>query len=53
MESKEWTASMGRLTANPDGWENFQFAIRRVDGMVLYIENFKALLHSQVHQQAE
>ena len=53
MEFKEWTASMGRLTANPDGWENFHFAIRRADGMVLYIENFKAVLHSQVQQAAQ
>ena len=55
MEFKEWTASMGRLTANSDGWENFHLAIRRADGMVLllYIENFNALLHSQVQQAAQ
>ena len=47
MEFGVWTASMGRLTNNPDGWENFFFAIRRADGMVIYIENFKNLLHSQ------
>ena len=53
MEFKEWTRSMGRLTSNPDGWENFHFAIRRADGMVLFIENFKSLLHSQVQQAAQ
>ena len=46
LEFGVWTASMGRLTNNPDGWENFFFAIRRADGMVLFMENFKSLLHS-------
>ena len=50
MEFKEWTTSMGQLTSNPDGWENFFFAIRRADGIVLFIENFKSCLHSQVQQ---
>ena len=48
LEFGVWTASMGRLTNNPDGWENFFFAISRADSMVLFIENFKACLHSQV-----
>ena len=52
MEFKEWTDSMGRLTSNSDGWEN-HFAIRRANGMVLFIENFKSLLHSQVQQAAQ
>ena len=51
MEFKEWTDSMGRLTSNSDGWEN-HFAIRRADGMVLFIVNFKSCLHSQVQQAA-
>ena len=50
MEFKGWTDSMGRLTSNPDDWENFHFAIRRADGMVLFIVNFKPCLHSQVQQ---
>ena len=29
------------------------FAIRRADGMVLFIENLKAMLHSQVQQAAQ
>ena len=53
MEFKEWTHIMGRLTNNPDGWENFRFAIRRADGLVLFMENFKSLLHSQVQQAAQ
>ena len=53
MEFLEWTASMGRLTSNPDGWEKFFLAIRRADAMVLFIENFKACLHSQVQQAAQ
>ena len=53
LEFGVWTASMGRLTNNPDGWENFFFAIRRADGMVLFIENLKAMLHSQVQQAAQ
>ena len=52
MEFREWSASMGHLTSNPDGREKFFFAIRRRDGMVLFIENFKSLLHSQVQQAA-
>ena len=48
LEFGVWTASMGRVTSNPDGWEKFFFAIRRADGMVIYMENFKSLLHSQV-----
>ena len=53
MEFGVWTASMGRLTNNPDGWERFFIAIRRADGMVLFMENFKSLLHSQVQQAAQ
>jgi hypothetical protein len=53
LEFGAWTASMGRLTSNPDGWEKFFFAIRRADGMVIYMENFKSLLHSQVQQAAQ
>jgi len=53
MEFGVWTASMGRFTNNPDGCENFYFAIRRADGMVLFTENLKALLHSQVQQAAQ
>ena len=53
LEFGVWTASMGRLTSNPDGWENFFFAIRRTDGMVLFIENLKALLPSQVQQATQ
>ena len=53
IEFKEWTKSLGQLTMNADRWDDFYHSIRRADGMVLYIENFKALLHSQVHQQAE
>jgi len=53
MEFGVWTASMGRLTNNPDGWQSFFFAIRRADGMVLFMENFKILLHSQVQQSAQ
>jgi len=53
MEFKEWTHIMGRLTNNPDCWENFRFAIRRDDGLVLFMENFKSLLHSQVQQAAQ
>jgi len=53
LEFGAWTASMGRLTSNPDGWEKFFFAIRRAEGMVLFIENFKSLLHSQVQQAAQ
>ena len=53
LEFGAWTASMGRLTNNPDGWENFFFAIRRADGMVLFIENLKALLPSQVQQATQ
>ena len=53
MEFKEWTHIMGRLTSNPEGWENFCFAIRRADGLVLFTENFKSLLHSQVPQAAQ
>ena len=53
MEFKEWTHIMGRLTSNPEGWENFCFAIRRADGLVLFTENFKSLLHSQVQQAAQ
>ena len=41
LEFGVWTASMGRLTNNPDGWERFFIAIRRADGMVLFMENFK------------
>ena len=37
----------------PRRLENFFFAIRRADGMVLFIENFKSLLHSQVQQAAQ
>ena len=44
---------MGRVTNNPDGWEKFFFAIRRADGMVIYMENFKSLLDSQVQQAAQ
>ena len=53
MEFKEWTHFMGRLTNNPDCWENFRFAIRRDDGLVLFMENFMSLLHSQVQQAAQ
>jgi len=53
LEFGAWTASMGRVTSNPDGWEKFFFAIRRADGMVLFMENFKSLLHSQVQQAAQ
>ena len=53
LEFGVWTASMGRVTSNPDGWEKFFFAIRRADGMVIYMENFKSLLHSQVQQAAQ
>ena len=53
LEFGVWTASMGRVTNNPDGWEKFFFAIRRADGMVIYMENFKSLLHSQVQQAAQ
>ena len=53
LEFGVWTASMGRFTNNPDGCENFYFAIRRADGMVLFIENFKSLLHSQVQPAAQ
>ena len=53
MECGVWTASMGRVTNNPDGWERFYIAIRRADGMVHFMENFKSLLHSQVQQAAE
>ena len=53
LEFGVWTASMGRVTSNPDGWEKFFFAIRRADGMVLFMENFKSLLHSQVQQAAQ
>ena len=53
MEFGVWTASMGRVTNNPDGWERFYIAIRRADGMVLFMENFKSLLHSQVQQAAQ
>ena len=53
LEFGVWTASMGRLTSNPDGWEKFFLAIRRADGMVHFIENFKACLHSQVQQAAQ
>ena len=53
MEFGVWTASMGRLTNNPDGWERFFIAIRRADGMVLFMENFKSLLHSKVQQAAQ
>ena len=52
LEFGVWTASMGRLTNNPDGWERFFIAIRRAEGMVIYMENFKSLLHSQVQQAA-
>ena len=52
LEFGVWTASMGQLTSNPDGWEKFFLAIRRADPMVLFIENFKACLHSQVQQAA-
>ena len=48
LEFGVWTASMGRLTSNPDGWEKFFFAIRRAEGMVIYMENFKSLLHSRL-----
>ena len=53
MEFGVWTASMGRVTNNPDGWERFYIAIRRADGMVHFMENFKSLLHSQVQQAAQ
>jgi len=53
LEFGVWTASMGQLTSNPDGWEKFFLAIRRADAMVLFIENFKACLHSQVQQAAQ
>ena len=53
MEFGVWTASMGRVTSNPDGWDRFYIAIRRADGMVLFMENFKSLLHSQVQQAAQ
>ena len=53
LEFATWTASMGRLTSNPDGWERFFIAIRRADGMVLFMKNFKSLLHSQVQQAAQ
>ena len=53
MEFGVWTASMGRVTSNPDGWDRFYIAIRRADGMVIYMENFKSLLHSQVQQAAQ
>ena len=53
MEFGVWTASMGRLTNNPDGWDRFYIAIRRADGMVLFMENFKSLLDSQVQQAAQ
>ena len=53
LEFGVWTASMGRLTSNPDGWEKFFLAIRRADAMVHFIENFKACLHSQVQQAAQ
>ena len=53
MEFGVWTASMGRVTNNPDGWDRFYIAIRRADGMVIYMENFKSLLHSQVQQAAQ
>ena len=52
MDFKEWAASMGQLTRNADRWDDFYHAIRRADGMVLFIENFKACLHSQVQQAA-
>ena len=46
MEFGVWTASMGRVTNNPDGWERFYIAIRRADGMVHFMENFKSLLYT-------
>ena len=48
MEFGVWTASMGRVTNNPDGWDRFYIAIRRADGMVHFMENFKSLLDSQL-----
>ena len=53
MEFGVWTASLGRVTSNPDGWDRFYIAIRRADGMVIYMENFKSLLDSQVKQAAQ
>ena len=53
MEFGVWTASMGRVTNNVDGWDRFYIAIRRADGMVAYMENFKSLLDSQVQQAAQ
>jgi len=53
LEFGVWTASMGRVTNNPDGWERFYIAIRRADGMGHFMENFKSLLHSQVQQAAQ
>ena len=53
MEFGVWTASMGQLTSNPDGWRSFFSAIRRADGMIVFMENFKSLLHSQVQQAAQ
>ena len=54
LEFGVWTASMGQLTSNPDGWEKFFLTIRQADpNMVLFIENFKACLHSQVQQAAQ
>ena len=51
MEFGVWTKSLGQLTA--DRWDDFYHAVRRADGMVLFIKSFKSLLHSQVQQAAQ
>jgi len=53
MEFGMWTKSLGQLARNAERWDDFYHAIRRADGMVLFIENFKSLLHSQVQQAAQ